>query len=171
MLEAEEVGARPKVRVEIAQTGWQYWKSEFERHHYLEAPNMPYGTAYVGFVGEEPVAHLGMTTMWAGNRVAARACRMVVKPEWQGAGIGMRFLNTLAQRELDGEGWAKRPAPTYFHTAHPALLAALKRDRRWRQVSAKLHGGRAAKVHGKQSMKYGGHWRGVAGFAYGLEEK
>ncbi|HXJ65157.1 MAG TPA: ABC transporter ATP-binding protein, partial [Actinomycetota bacterium] len=131
----------------------------------------PYGTAYVGFVGEEPVAHLGMTTMWAGNRVAARACRMVVKPEWQGAGIGMRFLNTLAQRELDGEGWAKRPAPTYFHTAHPALLAALKRDRRWRQVSAKLHGGRAAKVHGKQSMKYGGHWRGVAGFAYGLEEK
>lgn len=163
----EEVGARPKVRMEVRQTGWAYWKSEFERHHYLEAPNMPFGTAFVGFVDGAPVAHLGMTTMWAGNRVAARACRMVVAPEWQGAGIGMRFLNLMAEREWVGEGWAKRPAPTYFHTAHPALVAALRRDPRWRQVSSKLFGGRAARVHDRQTMRYGGHWRAVAGFVYG----
>lgn len=157
--------ARPKVTVEIRQTSWQYWKSDFEEHHYLAAPPMPYGTAYVAFVNGEPVAHLGMTTMWAGQRVAARACRMVVMPEWQGAGIGLRFLNLMAQREFDGIGWAKRPANTYFHTAHPGLVAALKRDRRWKQVSAKVFGGKAATI-GKGSMKYGGHWRGVAGFMY-----
>jgi hypothetical protein len=29
---------------------------------------------------------------------------------------------------------------TIFHTSHPQLCAALRRDRRWRQVSAALHG-------------------------------
>ncbi len=125
---------------------------------------MAYGTAYVGFVDGQPVAHLGMSTMHTGkNRVEARACRMVVHPEWQGAGIGMRFLNGLCERELKGEGWAKRPTTTVFHTAHPALVKALRRDPRWRQVSAKLHGGKGS---GDNTLKWGGHLRAVSGWRY-----
>lgn len=159
-----EVGPRPKVRVEVVETGWSYWKSKFEPHHYLDAPPMPFGQAYVAFVGDEPVAHLGFSTMWSGNRVEARACRMVVLPEWQGAGVGMRFLNAMCERELRGEGWAKRPTTTVFHTAHPGLVAALSRDPRWRKVSSKLHGGRGSTTH--ERMKYGGHWRAVSGWRY-----
>lgn len=147
------------------EVGWEYWKSEFEEHHYLAAPPMPFGIAYVGMVGDEAVCHLGMTTMYSGTNVESRGCRMVVKPEWQGAGIGMRFLNYLCERELRGDGWAKRPTTTMFHTAHPGLLQALNRDRRWRRVSGKLHGGRRSHI-GSDTMKYGGHWRAVAGFRY-----
>ncbi len=102
--------------------------------------------------------------------VAARACRLVVMPEWQGAGIGMRFLDLLCQRELDGEGWAKRPANTYFHTAHPALVAALRRSGSWEQRSQTVHGRGAGtlvmKNQGKENRTLQGHWRAVTGWKY-----
>jgi hypothetical protein len=47
-------------------------------------------------------------------------------PEWQGAGVGMRFLNAVCQMQLDGEGrLAGRKVTTIFHTSHPGLCAAL----------------------------------------------
>lgn len=123
---------------------------------------MAYARAYVGFTDwGEPVAHLGMSGKVIGRgRREARACRMVVKPEWQGAGIGMRFLNYLCERELQGDGFIGKPTTTQFHTAHPALIAALTRDGRWRQISAKLHGA------DNNGGGWGGHWRSVTGWRY-----
>ena len=46
-------------------------------------------TNYVAVVGGELVAHLAVSTL--PGLIEARACRLVVMPEWQGAGIGMRF--------------------------------------------------------------------------------
>lgn len=173
-------GGRPKVRLQVVETGWSYWSSEFRRHHYLHAGPMPMSTAFVGFVdrgalegGEpawEPAVHLGMSGFYAGKRRIARACRMVVKPEWQGAGIGMRFLNTLCQRELDGAGFIGAPVPTIFHTNHPGLVAGLRRDPKWVQVSQTLHGGSSWKriEPGREHKGLYGkdHWRGVQGFRY-----
>lgn len=166
---------RPKVHIDIRETGWSYWDSTFKDHHYLpDAGPMAFATAYVGFVQGEPVAHLGMSGKVSGRRREARACRMVVLPEWQGAGIGMRFLNALCQRELDGDGFIGTPTNTLFHTAHPALVSALKRDRKWRQVSSHLHGGN--RRQGILNMRkttgqpvrggFGGHFRGVTGWRY-----
>jgi GNAT superfamily N-acetyltransferase len=130
--------------MEIRQTTWAYWKSRFEVHHYLVMPPLPFGAAFVGFIDGEPVCHAGMTTINTGKGVlAARACRLVVAPEWQGAGVGMRFLNMLCQRESDGVGWAKRPVTTFFHTAHPALVAALRRSPLWEQTAQQAFGRKA----------------------------
>jgi GNAT superfamily N-acetyltransferase len=151
----------PEFTVEVKQVGWNYWEL-FKPHHYLDAGHMAFGTAFVGFVGEEPVVHIGMSGKVSGKRREARACRMVVMPEWQGAGVGMRVLNALCERELAGEGFIGKPATTLFHTAHPGLVLALRRDRRWRQLSAFLGGGGTR----EQGGGWGKHFRAVSGWRY-----
>lgn len=102
----------------------------------------------------------------------------------------MRFLNAICEMNLqgsDGGRFPGRPVTTLFHTSHPGLAAALRRDRKWRQVSANLYGESKekcirtiAKSNSKRlaanpnavtiSSGYGGHFRAVQGFRYVGEE-
>ncbi len=170
---------RPPFDLEIYKTDWRFWP-RFEPHHYLKLPRMVNAVNFVGVVEGELVSHLAVSTMWAGRRVAARACRLVVMPEWQGAGVGLRFLDAIAERMRQGRNRWRRRLATYFHTSHPGLAAALRRSARWRQVSCRLYG--ASKQRCMASMKqsaerqgrdafakgggYGGHFRAVQGFVY-----
>ena len=166
---------RPRFDLEIWKTDWRYWHS-FEPHHYLKLPKMTAATCYVGVVEGQAVAHLAVSSKndpRNPGRAEARACRMVVMPEWQGAGIGMRFLNAVCELYANGKGHLRYPATTMFHTSHPGLVAALRRDTRWRQVSAALYG--KNKERSRQSMLrsgsatssgFGGHFRAVQGFRY-----
>lgn len=166
---------RPEISLEIRETGWEWWPY-FEPHHYLKLPRMIASTCYVGFVDSVPVAHLAVSTR---SRHEARACRLVVMPEWQGAGVGLRFLNEICAMWRRGENRYERPMPVLFHTSHPGLAAALRRRPEWCQVSAKLHGGnklrseksiaKSAARKGRKSAPgsgYGGHFRAVQGFRY-----
>ncbi len=129
---------RPQIRLDINQTDWRFWP-RFEPHHYLKLPKMIAATCYVGSVEGEPVAHVAVSTR--PGLVEARACRLVVLPEWQGAGIGLRFLDTVCERWRRGQNRYGIKVPTLFHTSHPGLAAALRRNPNWTQVSATLHGG------------------------------
>lgn len=177
---------RPRIEVEVRQVDGSYWPA-FEPHHYLKLPRMVACRYFVGFVDGEPVIHLGVAPRLEHSGV--RACRMVVMPEWQGAGVGIRFLNHIMEREVSGEGqFGERVKAGYFHTSHPGLCAALRRDPRWEQVSAVMHGsnkrrsfasirkpargkvsslssGRSA-VGYSPTAGYGGHFRAVQGFKY-----
>jgi GNAT superfamily N-acetyltransferase len=104
---------RPRFDVEIWQTDWRYWPL-FEPHHYLKLPKMVAAKNYVGTVDGEPVVHLAIAPR--PGLVEARACRMVVMPEWQGAGVGLRFLNTICAMWLRGENHFSKPMPMLFHT-------------------------------------------------------
>ncbi len=167
---------RPRLEMQIHQTDWRYWPL-FEPHHYLKLPKMIAAACYVATIDGEPVAHVAVSTR--PGLVEARACRLVVMPEWQGAGVGMRFLNEVCAAWRRGENRYARPMPTLFHTSHPGLAAALRRDDKWTQVSAHLHGShkgrckesvnRSAVKHGwpnPGSAGYGGHFRAVQGFRY-----
>ena len=111
----------------------------------------------------------------------------MVLPEWQGAGVGMRFLNAVCELNLQGAEGSRfpgRPVTTIFHTSHPGLAASLRRDRRWRQVSANLYGEPRARCFRTMAVSnarklaetpnataisgaaYGGHFRAVQGFRY-----
>lgn len=170
---------RPKFELEIWQTDGSYWPM-FEPHHYLKLPRMVAAEYFVGTVDGEPVCHLAFAPRLEVK--AVRACRMVVMPEWQGAGIGMRFLNALCQYHLDGLGrYGDRVKAVYFHTSHPGLCEALRRDKKWLQVSARLYGGNKRKSQTSIARTttrpdvgggsgYGGHFRAVQGFRY-LGEK
>lgn len=171
---------RPKFDLEIWKTDWRYWPM-FEPHHYLKLPMMCAAKNYIGAVDGEPVCHLAVSSTHTGLGVEARACRLVVMPEWQGAGVGLRFLNQICQWQIDGDERARLPGrkiPTLFHTSHPGLSAALRHSKAWRQVSAALFGAnkrRSEKSVRKAAAKqaktlcgtgYGGHFRAVQGFRY-----
>lgn len=167
---------RPKLEMEIRQTNWGYWPL-FEPHHYLKLPRMIAASCYVATIDDEPVGHVAVSTR--PGLVEARACRLVVMPEWQGAGVGMRFLNAVCEAWRRGDNRYAKPMPTLFHTSHPGLANALRRSGKWTQVSAKLHGehkGRCQESVTKSLIKagklpegtcgYGGHFRAVQGFRY-----
>lgn len=169
---------RPPIDLELWQTDWSYWPL-FEPHHYLKLGRMIAATCYVGTVKGEPVCHVAVSPRLDIGHM--RACRLVVMPEWQGAGVGMRFLNAVCQHQLEGGNKWGAKVPTLFHTSHPGLAAALRRDANWKQVSASLCGSNKAKStaslresalkHGTKlnsvpSTGYGGHFRAVQGFRF-----
>jgi len=171
---------RPKFELEIWQTDWRYWHL-FEPHHYLKLPKMVAATNYVGTVDGEPVVHIAVSPAFQNN--GYRASRLVVMPEWQGAGVGVRFLNMVCEINLRGETRYKKPLPTFFHTSHPGLCAALRRDNKWVQISVSTNGVNKGKSKASlmKSAKssgipviatgYGGHFRAVQGFRYLGERK
>jgi GNAT superfamily N-acetyltransferase len=145
----------------------------FEPHYYLKLPKPPAAEYFIGTVNGEPVSHLAVCPKFESK--GYRATRLVVMPEWQGAGVGTRFLNWVCQHHLNGNGRCGKKLGTFFHTSHPQLIAFLKRSKNWRQVSAVMHG--ANKNKSRKSMKksgnaigagtgYGGHFRAVQGFKY-----
>lgn len=164
---------RPKIDVDLWQTNWRHW-DKFEPHHYLKMPKMIAATNYVATVNGELVAHLAVSTR--PGLIEARACRLVVMPEWQGAGIGVRFLDAICEMWLQGKNRYGLPLRTLFHTSHPGLCAALRRNKKWTQVSASLHGDNRARCiqsltasgikSATQGAGFGGHFRAVQGFRY-----
>lgn len=161
---------RPSFKLEIRQTDWRYWP-RFEAHHYLKLPLMVAATNYIASVEGELVAHVACSPL-AGLK-EGRASRLVVMPEWQGAGIGMRFLNAVCGLWRAGKNRYGRKMPMLFHTSHPGLCAALRRDPQWMQVSAVLHGdnkrrsGASLKKSGSVGTGFGGHFRAIQGFRFG----
>ena len=161
---------RPKIEFEIKQVDGSYWKY-FKPHYYLDLPRPVAASYYVGLVNGELVSHVVVTPAFHVN--GYRATRLIVMPEWQGAGVGTRFLDYICQYHLEGRGRKGKKFPTMFHTSHPQLCNALRRSKKWRQVSSILYG--ANKKRSMSSMKksgskvaagYGGHMRAVQGFKY-----
>lgn len=157
---------RPKINLEIRKVNGSYWRY-FKPHYYLDLP-MPIAAEYfIGTVDGELACHLAVSPWF--HLKGYRATRLVTMPEWQGAGVGTRFLNTIAQYHLDGNGRKNKQLPTYFHTSHPQLCSALRRSDKWVQVSANLYGGKASKTKVNKSNtigNYGGHFRAIQGFKY-----
>jgi ABC-type ATPase with predicted acetyltransferase domain len=166
---------RPRIDVDLWQTDWRHWPT-FEPHHYLKLPKMIAATNYVATVDGNLVAHVAVSTR--PGLCEARACRLVVMPEWQGAGVGLRFLDTVCERWRIGQNRYGKPMRTLFHTSHPGLASALRRSAAWTQVSAGLVGdnkaksaasiARSAAAKGRLGAPsgYGGHFRAVQGFRY-----
>lgn len=152
----------------------------FEPHYYLKLPRPVAAEYFVGSVDGELVAHLAVTPRF--EIKAFRATRLVVMPEWQGAGVGTRFLNWVCAYHKAGGGRSGKEFATYFHTSHPQLVQFLKRSKDWRQVSAVMNGGNKARSKASimktcrvgvaggtgavASTGYGGHFRAVQGFKY-----
>lgn len=110
---------RPSFDLQVWETDWRYWPA-FEPHHYLKIGKMIAATNYVGTVDGELVVHLAVSPAFHQGG-CFRASRLVVMPEWQGAGVGMRFLNHVCERYLRGENRYARPGPMLFTRATRAF--------------------------------------------------
>lgn len=131
----------------------------------------PAAEYFVGLVAGELVCHLAVAPFFQAS--AYRATRLVVMPEWQGAGVGTKFLEWVCEYHAIGNGRCGRRLPTLFHTSHPQLVAYLTRSKRWVLKSQQMYGVNKA-ASGRSISKsmqaaktgYGGHFRAVQGFKY-----
>jgi GNAT superfamily N-acetyltransferase len=124
-------------------------------------------------VNGELVAHVAVCPMFTAN--AYRATRLVVMPEWQGAGVGTAFLNEVMQYHLEGNGRCQRKYHTFFHTSHPQLCGYLRHSKKWIQTGAMLYGSNKKRSNASMTKTgngkvtgcgYGGHFRAVQSFKY-----
>lgn len=133
----------------------------------------PAAEYFVGVVDGEMVCHLAVAPFFTAN--AYRATRLVVMPEWQGAGVGTKFLEWVCEYHAAGNGRCGKALPVLFHTSHPQLVAYLKRSPSWVLKSQQMSG--ASKRKSQLSLSasgstigartgYGGHFRAVQGFKY-----
>lgn len=138
----------------------------------------PASEYFIGTINGELVCHLAVCPLFTAK--AYRATRLVVMPEWQGAGVGIRFLNEVLQMHLEGKGRCGKKYGTFFHTTHPQLCAALRNQPSWIYTKSMLFG--ANKLNSIKSILrtgngeitgsgYGGHFRAVQGFKYIGNEK
>ena len=169
---------RPTIDLKIYQVSGSAFR-HFKPHYYLDLPHPVAAQYFIGVIDNEPVCHLAVTPLFTAK--AYRATRLVVMPEWQGIGVGTKFLNAVCQYHLDGNGRCGHKYPVFFHTSHPQLCRALRHSSKWIQTGAMLYGGNKARCaksisksrasRGKNTKEYsssgyGGHFRAVQSFKY-----
>lgn len=146
---------------------------------------MPIAAEYfIGVVYGELVCHIAISPSF--HTGYYRATRLVVMPEWQGAGVGTKFLEWICEYHKSGKGRCNKKLPVIFHTSHPQLIGYLKNSKKWVLKSQQMFGGNKAKsaasIKKANATKtniaaagigvgFGGHFRAVQGFKYiGIKE-
>lgn len=132
----------------------------------------PAAEYFIGTVNGELVSHLAVAPFFQSN--GYRATRLVVMPEWQGAGVGTKFLDWVCEYHKNGNGRCNKRLPTFFHTSHPQLAGYLNYSKKWVLKSQQMHGNKSRVKKNKflgtlagDSKKFmGGHFRAVQGFKY-----
>ena len=127
---------RPKINLDIFKVDKSYWRF-YKPHYYLDLPEPVNAVHYIGCVDGELACHVIIAPFFQCG--GYRMTRLVTMPEWQGAGVGSRFLEFMAQYALDGKAKFNRKLPTYFHTSHPQLCRYLRHSSKWVQVSGELY--------------------------------
>jgi GNAT superfamily N-acetyltransferase len=132
----------------------------------------PAAEYFIGTVNNELVCHLAVAPFFQND--AYRATRLVVMPEWQGAGVGTKFLEWVCEYHKMGGGRCEKKYPTLFHTSHPQLIGYLNSSKKWVLKSQQMNGNLSIKktnsrlsgLKGKSTKFMGGHFRAVQGFKY-----
>lgn len=117
---------RPDIALSVYRVHYSVWEA-FKGHHYLTGELNRSARCYAGLVGDQPAVFMSVLGM--PNRKGDsmfRGHRTVVLPDFQGVGIGNRFIEEVA-RLLVAEG--SRYVAT---TAHPAINQYRKRSALWR---------------------------------------
>lgn len=137
---------RPDITLEICPSLPRHWAS-FAKHHYLDAAAIPGAKCYVGQVAGQPATFAAVRGS-VGHAGVRRVSRIVTLPDFQGVGIGMAMLNTVAAITL-ADPSVKRVTIT---TGHPAMMRGLERSRRWRLNRFLPHGSNRKGKTGMQSL-------------------
>jgi GNAT superfamily N-acetyltransferase len=146
---------RPAINLAVQRCRRSLW-SVFARHHYLSGGLNPAARCYAATWDGVPVAFCALLPVF-GSRRHWRISRVVTLPDYQGVGIGMRFIETLGDLYRDD---GLRYSVT---AAHPALLAHCDRSPQWQLRRIQKAGSRRSAKHNKYRGSAG---RAVVSFEY-----
>jgi GNAT superfamily N-acetyltransferase len=157
---------RPEIRVDVYEVGGK-WRDEvwrpFAKHHYLDHSINNGARQFIGVYDGQIVAHTGVI-QFPMRKGWKRIHRLVVLPDYQGVGIGVRFINAVSGI-IAAEGFNVN-----LTTTTPALVGALKRSQDWALVRrGPVKQGDAAKTIGggfARSAKFSSDKRPTFSFNY-----
>jgi ABC-type lipoprotein export system ATPase subunit/GNAT superfamily N-acetyltransferase len=123
---------RPSILLTIKPANFEDW-FYFKNHHYLSSAVSKSCHFYAGYIEDKIVAFYAVIhrcgrdirSYWAGSR-------LVVLPEYQGIGIGVKFSNAVA------EIYKERGLRFFEKTAHPSLGNYRNKSPLWRPTSTNM---------------------------------
>lgn len=123
---------RPPIELQLVRCHRSAWKM-FARHHYLSGSLAPTARCFLALWEGIPVAFCATVSL-IGHKGRWRISRLVTLPDYQGLGIGMSMLETVADVHRQ-EGHRVNVT-----ASHPALIAHCRRSPKWRTVDVKKTG-------------------------------
>lgn len=126
------VQPHPRLRLDVHKADRTLWPV-FAPHHYLSRDLHRSAQCYAAWVGDTPVAFSSYLHLpHFATRNIKRAHRIVVLPDWQGMGIGMRLTEWVADK-LWSEGFRY-----HLTSAHPAVKNYCVRSPRWMDTQTRV---------------------------------
>lgn len=117
---------RPKIKFDIFQTtDKSIWKI-FAKHHYLSHTHNNAALVYVAFINDQLAGYCSILHFPHPKcKNIKKVHRLVILPEYQGLGIGIKFLNII------GEFFKKNGYRFTIVTSAPSLIFGLKTRKDW----------------------------------------
>jgi ABC-type polar amino acid transport system ATPase subunit/GNAT superfamily N-acetyltransferase len=117
---------RPEIKFEIYQTGDKsIWKM-FAKHHYLSHTHNNAANVFIAMVNGEVAGFLSVLHFpHPKAKDLKKVHRLVILPDYQGAGIGIKFLNEI------GNIYKRDKWRYTIMTSAPSLIFALKKSSQW----------------------------------------
>ena len=147
---------RPPIELDVFRCRRSAWPL-FARHHYLSGSLSTAARCFLAVWDDRPVAFCAMVSL-LGRKNRWRVSRIVTLPDYQGVGVGMAFMEAVAELHVrDG-------CRVNVTASHPALLAHCRRSPRWRAIQVRKTGSATAKNFVKSYRGSAG--RAVVSFEY-----
>ncbi|QDP50853.1 MAG: putative replication origin-binding protein [Prokaryotic dsDNA virus sp.] len=116
---------RPKIELQIFRSRYETWNI-FKQHHYLSQELNKAAKCFIVLFNDKPVAFMAILPMPSGTiQNAFRVSRLVVLPDFQGLGIGIKLLNTF------GSMYKKDNKTLYIKTSNPSLFKGMIRNKKY----------------------------------------
>lgn len=116
---------RPEIKFEIFNTADKtIWKM-FAKHHYLSHSHNNAASVYVAIVNDQIAGFLSVLAQPSGMKGQKRVHRLVILPDYQGAGFGIKFLEQV------GIEYKQNNFRYTINTTAPSLIYALKKSLKW----------------------------------------
>lgn len=116
---------RPEIKFEIFNTTDKtIWKM-FAKHHYLSHSHNNAANVFIATVNDEIAGFLSVLHLPNKDVTIKKVHRLVILPDYQGAGFGIKFLNEI------GNIYKKEKWRFTIVTSSPSLINALKKSSQW----------------------------------------
>jgi ABC-type lipoprotein export system ATPase subunit/GNAT superfamily N-acetyltransferase len=113
---------RPTIELSIFRCRYETWNL-FKQHHYLTEDLNLAAKCFVVTWNDKPIGFIAILPMPSGNiENAFRVSRLVILPDFQGLGIGLKILNYIASLyKADNK-------KLYIKTANPSLFKGMENN-------------------------------------------
>jgi GNAT superfamily N-acetyltransferase len=141
---------RPSIELEVFRSGRNLWPL-FAPHHYLSGELSVAARCYVALWQGRPVTFCALLPV-IGQRGYWRFSRIVTLPDYQGIGLGMRVVESIADL------YRQERLRIGITASHPAVVAHCRRSTHWRTAALRKTGSR-------HTERFIANYRGSAGRA------